>query len=126
MWWPLERTFAATPRGAALINRIKADPTLSGSAIRVVSYDAIRASSASSGGQRRRPEPIRMTRRRQPLPRPARTRSISGARAAAPRYAIAGAVDVIVDGNRATLVDLSTVGAQVLSATVLKPNQSCG
>ena len=25
----LERTFAATPRGAALINRIKADPALS-------------------------------------------------------------------------------------------------
>ena len=33
-----------------------------------------------------------------------------------PRYAIAGAVEVIVDGNRATLVDLSTIGAHVLSA----------
>src|SRR4029079_18397297 len=31
----LEQTFAATPRGAALINRIKADPTLSGSTIRI-------------------------------------------------------------------------------------------
>ena len=29
----------------------------------------------------------------------------------------------MVDGNPATLVDLSTGGAQVLSATVLKPNQ---
>jgi hypothetical protein len=29
----------------------------------------------------------------------------------------------MVDGNRATLVDLSTLGAQVVSTTVLKPNQ---
>ena len=28
-----------------------------------------------------------------------------------------------VDGNPAALIDLSTVGAQVVSATVLKPNQ---
>ena len=28
-----------------------------------------------------------------------------------------------VDGNAAALVDLSTVGAQVVSPTVLKPNQ---
>src|SRR4029077_19974732 len=36
----LERAFAATPRGAALINRIKADPSLAHSEIRVVSHDA--------------------------------------------------------------------------------------
>src|SRR5688500_11526343 len=35
----LERLFAATSRGAALINRIKADPTLAESEIRVVSVD---------------------------------------------------------------------------------------
>ena len=28
-----------------------------------------------------------------------------------------------MDGNTATLVDLSTIGAHVLSATILKPNQ---
>ena len=36
----LERQFAATPRGAALINRIKADPTLTGSELRVISHDS--------------------------------------------------------------------------------------
>ena len=36
----LEQAFAATPRGAALINRIKADPTLGGSEIRVVAVVA--------------------------------------------------------------------------------------
>src|SRR5262245_35641050 len=35
----LERLFAATSRGAALINRIKADPSLTNAEIRVVSAD---------------------------------------------------------------------------------------
>src|SRR5262245_36756572 len=36
----LDRAFAASPRGAALINRIKADPSLIESEIRVVSHDS--------------------------------------------------------------------------------------
>jgi hypothetical protein len=36
----LERLFAATPRGAALINRIKADPSLSQTEIKVLSHDS--------------------------------------------------------------------------------------
>jgi hypothetical protein len=35
----LEQLFAATPRGAALIHRIKADPSLVQSEIRVVVHD---------------------------------------------------------------------------------------
>src|SRR5919197_3435467 len=34
----LERVFAATPRGAALINRIRADPALTDAEIRVLSH----------------------------------------------------------------------------------------
>ena len=34
----LERLFAATPRGAALINRIKTDPQVSQAEIRVMSH----------------------------------------------------------------------------------------
>src|SRR5436190_2930100 len=34
----LERLFAATPRGAALINRIKSDPQLGASEVRVMSH----------------------------------------------------------------------------------------
>jgi hypothetical protein len=41
----------------------------------------------------------------------------------APRIRIKDGVEVVVDGNPAALVDLSTVGAQVVSPTVLKPNQ---
>ena len=36
----LERLFAATPRGAALINRIKADPSLMQTEIKVLSHDS--------------------------------------------------------------------------------------
>src|SRR4051794_35878267 len=34
----LERLFAATPRGAALINRIKSDPQLANAEVRVISH----------------------------------------------------------------------------------------
>src|SRR3982750_4199783 len=34
----LERLFAATPRGAALVNRIKSDPQLAHSEVRVMSH----------------------------------------------------------------------------------------
>ena len=53
--------------------------------------------------------------------RPSR-RSIRRARVA-PRIRIKDGVDVAIDGNPAALVDLSAVGAQVVSPTVLKPNQ---
>jgi hypothetical protein len=36
----LERLFAATPRGAALINRVKADPALTDTEIRVIAHDS--------------------------------------------------------------------------------------
>jgi hypothetical protein len=125
----LERTFAATPRGAALINRIKADPTLSGAEIRVVSHDVDSriVSPAAAGARAAVPEPIRST---SPAPAPTSAAVITPAppldkrgTRRSQRYPIAGAVEVIVDGNTATLVDLSTIGAHVLSATILKPNQ---
>jgi hypothetical protein len=42
----------------------------------------------------------------------------------APRFKIASRVEILVDGGRAALVDLSTVGAQAVSAASLKPNQN--
>ncbi len=41
----------------------------------------------------------------------------------APRIRVKDGVEVAVDGNPAALIDLSAVGAQVVSPTVLKPNQ---
>jgi hypothetical protein len=122
----LERMFASTPRGAALINRIKADPSLVESEIRVVSPDsdptrisakrpAPAPAPAHGGGAATATAPTEVAPRAQPLDHYGTRR--------APRFKVAGAVDVLVDGNTAALVDLSTVGAQVLTPTVLKPNQ---
>jgi hypothetical protein len=41
----------------------------------------------------------------------------------APRFKVTGKMVVHVDGKTATLVDLSTIGAQVVSPAALKPNQ---
>jgi hypothetical protein len=41
----------------------------------------------------------------------------------APRYRVRAGVELQLDGNPAAVIDLSTVGAQVISPTVLRPNQ---
>ena len=77
----LERDFAASRRGVALMNRIKADPSLAQSEIRIV-----------------------YSRR-------------------SPRFKVTRETQVIIDGNPATVIDISMVGAQVVSPTSLRPNQ---
>lgn len=122
----LERMFAATPRGAALINRIKADPALIELEIRVVSHDlaftsvtrqGAPADSPASGGTATATASVA-------APAPAAVPGLDqrGTRRA-PRFKVAANLEILVDGNPATLVDISTVGAQVVTAVVLKPNQ---
>src|SRR3954468_4175164 len=64
----LERLFAATPRGAALINRIKSDPQLAHAEVRVMSHTgdytrqvvkptASKPVSAPAGGSAAAPQP---------------------------------------------------------------------
>ncbi len=110
----IERLFAATPRGAALINRIKADPSLVLSEIRVLSHDSDYARVLSRQGDRASAAAA--------VAAPLALLDQRGTRRA-PRFTMAVRVDVTVDGNAAALVDLSIVGAQVVSAGVLKPNQ---
>ena len=120
----LERVFAVTPRGAALINRIKADPALGGSEIRVVSHDAddMRVVSPTTAGDRPAgPGPGGLAAPAAVIA-PAAPLDQRGTRRAA-RFKVAGVVEVATDGNAATLIDLSTVGAQIVSTTILKPNQ---
>jgi hypothetical protein len=115
----LERLFAATPRGAALINRIKADPALAQSEIRVISRDAehVRVSPRIAADGPHAPSAA--------ATHPAATGAPLDQRGTrrAPRFKIKGQTEVSLDGNAATLVDLSIVGAQVVSTTILKPNQ---
>ncbi len=110
----VEQVFAKTPRGAALINRIKADPTLTQSVIRIVGRDAVEPPAAPPAS----PEPEAA---RAPTI-PAAPLDQRGTRRA-PRYKMAGSVELVADGNIVTVVDLSIIGAQIVSNVVLKPNQ---
>jgi len=101
----LERVFAVTPRGAALINRIKADPSLRQSEIRVLSHDS---------------DYMRVVPRARPPAVPALDHR--GTRRAS-RFKMAANVTAQVQGKTAMLVDLSIVGAQVVSPIALKPHQ---
>jgi hypothetical protein len=114
----IERLFAAKSRGAALINRIKADPSLQGCEIRVIAHDSAfsrvatrPAAAAGSGGATAAA-----------VAAPPVALDQKGTRRAQ-RFKIITGIEVLIDGNPALLVDLSTVGAQVVSATLLKPNQ---
>jgi hypothetical protein len=105
----LEKQFAATSRGAALIKRIKADPKLRKCEIRVVSHEGeseeVPQSDSPQGVET---APVKLDQR--------------GTRRA-PRVKIVDGVEVLIDGSPAILVDLSVVGAQVVSPTILRPNQ---
>lgn len=112
----LEKGFAATSRGGALINRIKADPSLSACEIRVVIHDQAAPAAAPA------PVVVDAAPAAPAAPAPAAPLDQRGTRRA-PRFKIVENVEVLVDGNPAMLVDLSLVGAQVVSPTILKPNQ---
>ena len=117
----IERVFAAKSRGAALINRIKADPSLESCEIRIVAHDssftkvAPRQSSAAAakGGKAATASAVAA---------PPLSLDQKGTRRAQ-RFKIISGIEVLIDGNPALLVDLSVVGAQVVSNTLLKPNQ---
>src|ERR671918_2778993 len=123
----LERLFAATPRGAALINRIKTDPALGHAEVRVMSHTGdytrqvskpsiVETPAAASSGASVQPSGAIAT---EEAPRPL---DWNGTRRA-PRHRVRPGVEIQLDGNPASVVDLSTVGAQVLSNTILRPNQ---
>jgi hypothetical protein len=129
----LERLFAATPRGAALINRIKTDPHLASAQVRVMSHtgDYTRqitrsgvtgpaATVAEAGaGAHALPESMSTAAVAADPPRPL---DWHGTRRAQ-RYRLRPGVEIQLDGNAVVVIDLSTVGAQVLSSTILRPNQ---
>jgi hypothetical protein len=135
----LERLFAATSRGAALINRIKADPALAGAEIRVIALDGTyRVSPRRAAAHRTEPAPSlqpvpppvsippEVTVEAVPLPveAPAGAQNLDyrGTRRA-PRVRMAEGTEAQVDGALVRVVDLSTHGAQILCPTPLKPQQ---
>ncbi len=109
----MQDEFSATSRGTALINRIKDDPSLTACEVRVLARDSEMSRVAVKRGQGGAAVAV---------DEPAPALDQRGTRRAV-RVRIKDGIDVAVDGNPAALVDLSMVGAQVVSPTVLKPNQ---
>jgi hypothetical protein len=107
----LEHAFAGTSRGTALVNRIKADPSLTTCEIRVV-----RRAVAP-------PAPPHTAATPTSAPAPGTPLDAEGTRLA-PRVTLTGQVEAMVDGRPVQLVDVSAVGAQVFSTAVLRPGQS--
>lgn len=122
----LDRLFAETSRGAALVNRIKADPSLGGCEIRIVEedrrYTEVRPEHTADAATQRAGDGGASLIVVEESPHPAASLDQSGTRAA-PRFKMVDGIKTEIDGNPATLVDLSVCGAQVVSPTILKPNQ---
>jgi hypothetical protein len=112
----MQDDFADSSRGQALINRIKDDVALKTVEVRVMARNAaqnrvaVKRGSHGGGGAA-----VALDEQPKALDQ-------KGTRRAA-RTRIKEGVEVAVDGNPAALVDLSSVGAQVVSPSVLKPNQ---
>jgi hypothetical protein len=130
----LERLFAATPRGAALINRIKTDPQLGHSEVRVMSHTgdytrqvfkgtapAARNTSAAGVAVTAGP-PGSAAPAAAAVVEPPRSLDWHGTRRA-PRVRVRPGLEIQLDGNAVSVVDLSVCGAQVVSSTILRPNQ---
>jgi PilZ domain-containing protein len=121
----LERLFAATARGTAFINRLKADAGLSSVEIRMVSHDG----SYTRVSLRRAPlNPLAPREDKTPASMPATATPPSahldyhGTRRSQ-RFRLHEGTEVQLEGSLAKIVDLSPIGAQVLSQQPLKPQQ---
>jgi hypothetical protein len=101
----LERRFAITPRGAALMNRIKSDPKLLKTEVRVVAHDS---------------DYTRVS----PRPRSEAQRALDqrGTRRA-PRFKMKEKTAIAIDAHAGSINDLSTIGAMIVCTAALKPLQ---
>jgi hypothetical protein len=100
----LPEKFAMSPRGTAFAHRIAVDAQLAGTRILMIDSQGAAVPVAAEARPTWLPLDGAGTRR-------------------VPRIRMRRGIDVQIDGATASLVDLSTMGAQVLSTTVLKPRQ---
>lgn len=105
----LEEGFAFSAQAAALVARLQTDPEFEGVELRVLTADsAATLRQAQAAGKLPAASLIALT---QALPR----------RALRVRPTLP--VEILIDGNRATLVNLSQSGTQVCASFVLRPHQ---
>ena len=110
----LEREFGTSALGSAFIDRIRSDADAGHTELLVGSHDRDRAPS---------PLPAEMI---IPLPNSQRAETspddFRGTRRAT-RFVLAMGVMIHVDGDPATVVDMSRIGAQILFSRTLRPSQ---
>lgn len=99
----LDHDFIYSSRGAAMVDRLHADPGFESTQVLVVQGNTV---SPLTIGEDSSQDGVdwRGTRR-------------------VPRIRMKSGIEVQVDGTPAQLIDLSTLGAQVVSGAMLKPNQ---
>jgi hypothetical protein len=109
----LDRSFAFTARGAALVARLKAEPRLCGIDLRVLAEDETNA-------------PVILSTRALGLEgailKTSHPLDYCGTRRA-PRFAVSDDANVVVNGERGRLVNLSSTGAQLLAFVRLRPDE---
>lgn len=122
----LERLFAATPRGAALINRVKSDPSLAHVEVRVVSHTGDYVRTVSRPAPVHAPVPAAVAAgSAEPAPEPespVQPLDWHGTRRV-PRVRFCAGVEILLDGYAAQVVDMSTLGAQALCSRAQRPDQ---
>lgn len=109
----IEQAVAATPEGAALMDCLHNERYLRGTEVRLLPPD--RAADLMTEGPGGRHPQMWLNELAQALP-PRPQRRAARVRALSDEHAL-------VDGQPVTLLDLSAVGAQLRSSTVLKPRQ---
>jgi hypothetical protein len=100
----LDHEFIYSQRGAAMIDRLHADPGFGSTQVLVVNGATVSPLTVGEDTSQGDDLDWRGTRR-------------------VPRIRMKPGIEVQVDGSPAQLVDLSTLGAQVVSGAALKPNQ---
>ena len=122
MSWRSNAVLAGTSRGAALIERIKADPALTGCEIRVVAHDSNYARVLPRSEGEANPVAAGMTAVAEVAPPAVAPLDQRGTRRTQ-RFNTAEGVTAQIDGNTVSLVNLSALGAEIVSPAILKPNQ---
>ena len=111
----IERQFAASSRGSALITRIQQDPSLNHAEIRIASHNTEHDRLLPQPPEIVKPAPRIKQEAKSPL-------DYRGTRRAT-RYTLADGVIIKVDGDPATVIDMSRIGAQVVLARAIRPYQ---
>ena len=111
----IERQFATSSRGSALITRIRQDPSLNHAEIRIASHETEHERVLPQPPEIVKPVPEVKPEAKSPL-------DYRGTRRAT-RYTLAEGVVIKVDGDPATVIDMSRIGAQVVLARAIRPYQ---